>query len=63
METHLKQQPFFVAKRLTIADIAVFAYTHRAADGGFDLAPYPAVRAWIDRCLQQPGMSEMPAPA
>lgn len=60
METHLKQHDFFVARRLTIADIALFAYTHRAEDGGFDLAPYPAVRAWIDRCLQQPGMSSMP---
>jgi len=62
METHLTQHEFFVAKRLTIADIALFAYTHRAADGGFDLAPYPAVRAWVDRCLQQPGMTEMPTP-
>jgi glutathione S-transferase len=60
METHLKQHDFFVARRLTIADIALFAYTHRAEDGGFDLAPYPAVRAWIERCLQQPGMTSMP---
>jgi len=64
METHLGRNDFFVARRLTIADIALFAYTHGAADGGgFDLAPYPAVRAWIDRCLQQPGMSSMPKPA
>lgn len=63
METHLAGSDFFVAGRLTIADIALFAYTHRADEGGFDLAPYPRVRAWIDRCLQQPGMSSMPAPA
>jgi glutathione S-transferase len=59
MEGHLASHPFFAAGRLTIADIALFAYTHRADEGGFDLAPYPAVRAWIDRCLQQPGMSTM----
>jgi glutathione S-transferase len=63
METHLGRNDFFVAKRLTIADIALFAYTHRAEDGGFDLALYPAIRAWIERCLQQPGMSAMPSPA
>ena len=62
METHLAQNPFFVARRLTIADIALFAYTHCADDGGFDLTPYPNVRAWIERCLQQPGMATMPAP-
>jgi glutathione S-transferase len=62
METHLMHNPFFVARRLTIADIALFAYTHRADDGGFDLAPYPNVRAWLERCLQQPGMATMPAP-
>lgn len=62
MEGHLQQRPFFVAGRLSIADLALFAYTHRAADGGFDLDRYPAVRAWIDRCLQQPGVSEMPGP-
>jgi len=60
MESHLKQNPFFVGKRLTIADIALFAYTHRADEGGFDLAPYPAVRTWVERCLAQPGMSPMP---
>ena len=63
MEAHLGRHDYFVGKRLTIADIALFAYTHRADDGRFDLAPYPAVRAWIERCLQQPGMSAMPGPA
>jgi len=60
MEAHLTQHPFFVGKRLTIADIALFAYTHRADEAGFDLTPYPAVRAWVERCLAQPGMSSMP---
>jgi len=61
MESHLHRHEFFVGKRLSIADIALFAYTHRADEGGFGLAPYPAVRAWIDRCLAIPGMSAMPA--
>jgi glutathione S-transferase len=63
METHLARHAFFVGGRLTIADIALFAYTHKAEDGGFDLAPYPAVRAWLARCLEQPGTSTMPTPA
>jgi len=62
MQQHLAQQPFFVAGRFSIADIALFAYTHCAADGGFDLAKYPAVLAWLDRCRQQPGVSDMPVP-
>ena len=47
--------PFFVGERYTIADIALYAYTHVAAEGGFDLAPFPAVRAWIERVAAQPG--------
>ena len=62
MEGHLARQPFFAAGAFSIADIALFAYTHRADEGGFDLAAYPAVRAWLDRCLAQPGVSEMPTP-
>ena len=38
-----------------IADIALYGYTHSAADGGFDLAPYPAVRAWLKRVASEPG--------
>ena len=49
-----------VGASFTIADIALFAYTHCASDGGFDLGRYPNVRAWIARCLDQPGMSAMP---
>jgi len=62
MEGHLQRQPFFAAGAFSIADIALFAYTHRAGDGGFDLAGYPAVRAWLDRCRAQPGVTEMPTP-
>jgi glutathione S-transferase len=54
MEQHLQKEPFFAAGRYTVADIALYAYTHSAADGGFDLARYPAVRAWLDRVQSQP---------
>jgi glutathione S-transferase len=55
METHLATHRFFVAERYTIADIALYAYTHVAGEGGFDLQPYPHVRAWLDRVAAQPG--------
>lgn len=49
MERHLGQRRYFVGDEYTIADIALFAYTHVAHEGGFDLAGYPAIRAWLDR--------------
>ena len=55
METHLAQHEWFAAGHYTIADIALYAYTHAAADGGFDLGSYPAVRAWLARVAAQPG--------
>jgi glutathione S-transferase len=55
MEGHLATRRFFVAERYTIADIALYAYTHVAGEGGFDLQPYPHVRAWLDRVAAQPG--------
>jgi glutathione S-transferase len=55
MERRLEGHPFLVADRYTIADIALYAYTHVADEGGFDLAPYPAVRAWLDHVAAQPG--------
>jgi glutathione S-transferase len=51
----LRRQQFLVAERYTIADIALYAYTHVAGEGGFDLEPYPAIRAWLDRVAAQPG--------
>jgi glutathione S-transferase len=54
MEDHLKGRDFFVADTYTIADIALYAYTHVANEGGFDLEPYPAVRAWLGRVRSQP---------
>lgn len=53
MEAHLACREFFVADRYTIADIALYAYTHVADEGGFDLEPYPAVRAWLARVRSQ----------
>lgn len=54
MEQHLAREPFFVDGRYSIADIALFAYTHCADEGGFSLEPYPAIRAWLDRVRSQP---------
>lgn len=62
MEQHLARQPFFAAQRFSIADIALFAYTHKAEDGQVALTPYPAVRAWLDRC-RAAGATDMPSPA
>ena len=55
MDEHLARWSFFVAERLTLADIALYAYTHVAGDGGFDLALYPAVTAWLKRVSAEPG--------
>jgi glutathione S-transferase len=54
MDAHLSRHAFFAAERYSIADIALYAYTHVAGDGGLDLAPYAAVRAWLARVAQQP---------
>lgn len=54
METHLATRDFFVGPHPTIADIALYAYTHVAEEGGFALAPYPAVRAWLARVAADP---------
>jgi glutathione S-transferase len=55
MESHLSGRRFLVAERYTIADIALYAYTHVAHEGGFDLEPYPATRAWLTNVAAQPG--------
>jgi glutathione S-transferase len=54
METALQKNPYLAGDTFTIADIALYAYTHVADQGDFDLAPYPAVLAWMQRCAQQP---------
>jgi len=53
MEWHLAREPYFVDAVYSIADIALFAYTHCAEDGGIALAPYPAIRAWLQRVRMQ----------
>jgi glutathione S-transferase len=55
MDQHLASRAFFVAERYSIADIALYAYTHVAHEGGIELAPFAAVRAWIGRVSSQPG--------
>ena len=55
MERHLASHAWFVDERYGLADIALYAYTHVAPDGGLDLAPYPAVRGWLARVAAQPG--------
>ena len=55
MEAHLTDHEFFVANGYTIADIALYAYTHVAPEGGFELDGYPAINAWLTRVRSQPG--------
>jgi len=55
MEQHLATRRFLEGNQYTIADIALYAYTHLAPQGGFDLSGYPATRAWLDRVAAQPG--------
>ena len=55
MERQLDGSRYLVGDTLTLADIALFAYTHVAPEGGFDLAPYPAIRAWVERVAAEPG--------
>jgi glutathione S-transferase len=61
MAGRLAQEPYFVGARYSIADIALYAYTHVAGDGGFDLGRFPAVRAWLDRVRAQPRYAALPA--
>jgi len=55
MEKHLEGNDFFVGGRYSVADIALYAYTHVADEGGFDLDGFPAIRAWLERVSSQPG--------
>ena len=54
MERHLTGRTFFVGDRYSIADIALYACTHVAHEGGFDLGAYPQVRSWLERVRTQP---------
>jgi len=55
MEKHLAQRAFLVGERYSIADISLYAYTHVAHEGGFDLDAYPAIERWLERVAAQPG--------
>jgi glutathione S-transferase len=64
MEKHLARNHFFAAGRYTIADVALYAYTHLAHECDFDLGGFPAVRGWLKRVADQPGhiaMDRQPA--
>ena len=55
LERHLARREFLVGERYSIADISLYAYTHVADEGGFDLDGYPAIRSWLERVSAQPG--------
>jgi glutathione S-transferase len=55
LERELSTRPFIAGERYTIADMSVFAYTHRADEAGFPLSDYPHVSAWVERVRSQPG--------
>lgn len=55
MERQLGDRAFLVGERYSIADISLYAYTHVAHEGDFDLTPYPAIAAWLQRVSSQPG--------
>lgn len=54
LEEHLQHHTFLVAEKYTIADIGLYAYTHVAEEGGFDLTPFKAIQAWFKRIESQP---------
>jgi glutathione S-transferase len=61
MERHLDGRQFLVGDDLTLADIALYAYTHVAGEGGFDLERYPALRTWLERVAAEPGHATIDA--
>jgi len=63
IERHLRQADWFTGDDYGVADIALFAYTHCAADGGFELSKFPRVSAWLSRVGATPGFVPMPAVA
>jgi len=60
MEKALASTPFLVGQEPTLADIALYSYTHVAPEGGFSLEGYPAIRTWLDRVRMLPGVVPMP---
>jgi glutathione S-transferase len=54
MDAHLQERDYFVDDRFSVADIALYAYTHRAAEGGFELSPFGALQRWFQRIESRP---------
>jgi glutathione S-transferase len=61
LDAHLTDRPFLVGDAYSIADIALYAYTHVAPEGGFELEPFPAISAWLVRVAGQPGHIQITA--
>jgi glutathione S-transferase len=61
LERGLEGRDYLVGESLTLADLALYGYTHVAEEGGFSLEPYSAVRAWLDRVAAEPGHVSMVA--
>jgi glutathione S-transferase len=59
MERKLGESSYMAGERFTLADIALFAYTHVAEEGGFELGPYAGIRAWIERIMSRPNYKPM----
>ena len=55
LESHIAGRAWFVGDAMRLADGALYAYTHVAPEGGFDLGAYPGIRAWLDRVAAEPG--------
>jgi len=55
METRLRQGPYLVGDEMSVADISLYAYTHDAEVGGYDLSLFPSVRDWVERVSEDPG--------
>ena len=55
MEQHLAKRTFFAGEHYTIADIALYAYTHVAHEGGFDMSRFESINIWLERIRLQPG--------
>jgi glutathione S-transferase len=58
LDNHLAAREFFVGGRYTIADIAIYGYTHRAHEAGLNIQPHAGLRSWLARVEQQPGYAE-----
>jgi glutathione S-transferase len=62
LEAHLATRPWLVGDGFTIADLTLYAYVHRAEEGGFELAPFEALRSWIGRIEERPAWIALDAP-